>query len=86
MEIVFLMQILPEPVCTCAVSWTIVAGALCMEDIQFYALEYSQTSKAFSIIYFYEFKFQINFTNLMVWEIIMGNNNLELTFFELPVT
>lgn len=52
-----------------------------MEDIQLYALEYPQTSKAFSTIYFYEFQFQINFTNLMVWEIIMGNNNLELTFF-----
>lgn len=75
------MQILPEPICTCAATWAILGGALSMEDIQFYALEYPQTSKAFSIIYFYEFKFKINFTNLMVWEIIMGNNNLELTFF-----
>lgn len=60
-------------------------GALCMEDTQLYALEYPQTSKAFSVIYFYELQFQMNFTDLMVWEIIMGNNNSELTFSELPV-
>lgn len=56
-----------------------------MGDTQLYALEYPQTSKAFSIIYFYELQFQMNFTDLMVWEIIMGNNNSELTFSELPV-
>lgn len=30
--------------------------------------------------------FQINFTDLMAWEITMGNNNSELTFSEIPVT
>ena len=62
-----------------------LAGALCMGDRQLYALEYPQTSKTFSIIYFYKLQFKINFMDLMVWEIIMGNNNSELTFSELPV-
>lgn len=37
------------------------------------------------IIYFYELQFQKIFMNLMTWEIIMGNNNSDLTFSELPV-
>lgn len=35
---------------------------------------------SFSIIYFYGFKFQLDFMGLMAWEMIMGNNNSELTF------
>lgn len=52
---------------------------------QLYTLEYPQSTKAFSIIYFYELQFQMIFMNLMTWGIIMGNNNSDLTFSELPV-
>ena len=33
-----------------------------------------------SIIYFYCFQFHLDFIGLMAWEMIMGNNNSELTF------
>ena len=35
---------------------------------------------SFSTIYFYGFQFQLDFIDLMAWEMIMGNNNSELTF------
>jgi len=54
-----------------------------MGDTQLYTPEYPQTTKAFSIIYFYELQFQMNFMDLMTWEIITGKNNSELTFPEL---
>lgn len=34
---------------------------------------------SFSTIYFYDFPFQLDFIDLMAWEMIMGNNNSELT-------
>lgn len=34
----------------------------------------------FSVIYFYDFQFQLDFIGLMAWEMIMGNNNSEMTF------
>lgn len=35
---------------------------------------------SFSTIYFYGFQFQLDFIDLMAWEMIMGSNNSELTF------
>ena len=35
---------------------------------------------SFSIIYFYGFQFHLDFIGLMIWEMIMSNNNSELTF------
>lgn len=35
---------------------------------------------SFSTIYFYDFQFQLDFISLMAWEMIIGNNNSELTF------
>ena len=35
---------------------------------------------SFSIIYFYGFQFQLDFISLMAWDMLMDNNNLELTF------